>query len=833
MNHLRASALLFLASGSFVFAQDIDESQTTKALCLAVCEAQDLGKLTSRDAVIKLGGGNESVARTVASIVRHQWATLPQDFFDGLTANPKAAYRFLEELAQAPRLSATAWAVKQTQERPNRTLDHRLLALAATGQLLGRAEGRLLLQALGDQPGGDGAYFAALLMPEKVADGLLGRLHQGLMEGTIAVESAAPILDRLSARGVKALLGLAVSLPPVTARSLLRYVHDARPKMLSERVAAALDGRVPLDALWLEFASQLLDTKGRVDRVVALLRDGESAKVRDAAFDLLLSAQALDEPLLRTALDGASVSRIRRIIATASTKLPVGYVINWLQHSPEVALDMARALALRPQLEPDVQRQLLDMLDGLGAADSHTPLYALTALVRSGNADSLRAVWPLVINNVAWRDLLNRLARRDEPFVYELMQSELQAAVAQEDPASGVASLSQQKMDMLRLVLVSGGNQRVLDTLVQNAPRRDVIFVRRCRHYVAELSDAHIQSLFDAALIADDPDVAAELLEWIVAVQPEAVGERLWQLWLQPPEIATAEELLEVVMRLLVAGHKRDALLAQMREAMAEGVLPDKLTSLPYEALNSMDEPLVVADVVLCAEMVLKMPLEDAEGERLRIRRWPDGTVGFPLVGAIGSRLRSADPLMVEQVFQPMVAELQGDPRCHNISRQRLKVLWRSLSSRPDLQHLIGRLTSQLWLFPASEDPTVDPCTDGAAVWLQALQAEHDRDFGKAEALYNQSVRDLLRLPSMRGEARWLLGDRHFAGGDDPVAALSAAPYRMLLMAARKRGDVSAIAIASNLVREFAGHDSGTVATLSAPSAGDSPVGGTPLETGR
>jgi hypothetical protein len=108
-----------------------------------------------------------------------------------------------------------------------------------------------------------------------------------------------------------------------------------------------------------------------------------------------------------------------------------------------------------------------------------------------------------------------------------------------------------------------------------------------------------------------------------------------------------------------------------------------------------------------------------------------------------------------------------------------------------------------------------------------SLQAEHDGEFDKAEQSYQRAIRELLRLPSTRGEARWLLGDRDVAGGNDPVAALSASPYRMRLLAARKAGDSQAITAASNLVREFAGHDRATLATLSAPT------GGTPVESGK
>ena len=843
MKVLRASVILLLASRAVLALpqqaadpqepqdnaalQDNAAPQDNAALCRAVCQAQDQGKLTWLDAVAKLAGSNESVARTVASIVRHQWQVLPEEFFVGLTANPRAAYRFLEELARAPRPAAAAWVAEQTVARPKRSLNHRLLAFAALGKPLERDQARLVLQALRSKVD-DGVYFASFLMPEKVADGLLGRLHQGLLQGTIAVDQATPVLDRLSKRGTKILLGMAVSLPPATSRGLLRHVYDVRPELVQERVAAALDGQVPLDSMWFEFASKLLTNKERIARIVAVLRDGESQQDRDRAFELLLSAQAIDETSLQLAVDGAPASRLRRIIATAANKLPANYVVDWLQHSPEVSLEMTRALVLRPKLEPEVQRQLLDLLDGFGAADSHTPLHAVTALVQGGDAESLKAIWPLVMGSVAWRDLLNRLGQRTEPFVYERMLSELQAAANQQPP---LAERRQQQLDVLRLLLVSHGDRRELDTLVKNAPKRDATFVRKCRHYATKLRDEHVQSLYAAALVADDPDLAAELLEWVVSVQPDAVGERLWQLWSQPPGGDAVEELLEVAMRLLVTGQKREQLLAQLREAIALGPLPDKLTSLPYEALNSMAEPLHVTDVTLCAEMVLKMPLEDAKGEQRRVRRWPDGTIGFPLIGAIGSRLRTADPVIVEQVFAAMVEELLGDPRCSNISRQRLKVFWRSLAHRPDLQKLIGRLTSQLWIFHSG---TVDdPVTDGAAVWLQALQAEHTGDFGKAERLYQQAIRELLRLPSARGEARWLLGDRHTAGGDDPIAALAAAPYRMRLLAAKKAGDAKAITIASHLVREFAGHDRETLATLSGIPVSDTPVGGTPVESGR
>jgi len=418
---------------------------------------------------------------------------------------------------------------------------------------------------------------------------------------------------------------------------------------------------------------------------------------------------------------------------------------------------------------------------------------------------------------VAWRDLLNRLARRQEPFVYEALLAGTQAALtAPRDADVGREVERQQKLDMLRLLLVARGDHSELDALLANAPLRTSSFVRKCRQYAGKLTEPQAQSLFDAALVSEDPEVASELIEWAVLAQPEMAANRLWQFWNEPPTVACGDELLEIAMRLLVSGDKRGPLLLQLREAIANGPLPGRWLSLPYEALNSMGEPLHLSDVTLCAELLLKMPLADAAGEQQKASRWPDGTVGFPLIAAVATRLRAADALMAEQVFTAMVDELLDDPRRTHISRQRLKVFWRSLSFRPDLQRMLGRITARLWVTP--EEP--DDVTDGAAVWLQARHAEHEQQYVEAERRYRRAGSELLCLPSMRGEARWLLGDRNTMNGDDPLAALSAAPYRMRLLAAQKlpnkqvAPDKAAIAKASLLVREFAGNDRETLAIL-------------------
>src|SRR5690606_1253935 len=123
------------------------------------------------------------------------------------------------------------------------------------------------------------------------------------------------------------------------------------------------------------------------------------------------------------------------------------------------------------------------------------------------------------------------------------------------------------------------------------APGRSASFVRKCRQYADKLTVVQAQALLDAAFdphgpAAEDPDVAYELLEWAALAQPELAQERLWQFWKEPQDVVAFEEWSELALRLLVTGAKRESLLAQLHEAIANGPLPDRLSSLPYEALK-------------------------------------------------------------------------------------------------------------------------------------------------------------------------------------------------------------------------------------------------------
>lgn len=811
---MKRSALLFIvaaAVGLPLPAQEVGGSGDAYDACLALGRKADAGELTVALALEVLGGDREAAARTVSAILRHEWQELPDKLFDGLDRDPRAARRFLDELAVAPRPAARAWVRRQSAPRAGRSYDHRLLALAARSEPLDRAEARLLLESLEHEAPADGFYRACAYLSAKLADGLIGRIHALLLEERVEVGALAPMLDRLSRRGTKSLLGLAVTLPPPVAYLLLRHVVERRPEQAYERVDAALDGRVPLDPAWLAFAADRIDRPARVARVLQVMRDADDEADRELAFEALLQAGALDAEGLEVATATGSTARVRRVIARAANAIPPAFVVRWLQSTPEVVEAMAAALVRRPRLEPEVQRALLDLLAEVEVVVGRTPLYLLTAIVHGGDAEALARVWPLVAESPAWRDLLDRLGRREEPFVYELLLDRLQSARAQAPDEDGRARQDAQ-LDTLRLLLVARGDRRELGELVAHAPSRDAAFVRRCRRYAERLSKEQAAALVRAAFAAEDPEKSEELLEWAAGAQPDATAGALWSFWQAPPADGLfQDDLREVAARLLMRSGRREDLLEQLRAALRAGPLEDALAALPYEALNGMSEPLHATDLRLCAELLLLGPIADPAGEQRMVRRWPDGSFGFPTVQAVANRLRGADEVQAALAFGELVDELSERSEARAISRQRLTVFWRALARRPALQRALGCVTARLWSRTAADAAV----SDGGALWLLALDAEQQGDFAAAAQRYEAAARELLRLPLRRSGCRWLLGERDPASGVDPIAALAAAPHRMRLLAARAAEDEAAAAAAAALVREFAGHDEASRATVS------------------
>jgi hypothetical protein len=230
-----------------------------------------------------------------------------------------------------------------------------------------------------------------------------------------------------------------------------------------------------------------------------------------------------------------------------------------------------------------------------------------------------------------------------------------------------------------------------------------------------------------------------------------------------------------------------------------------------------MAEPPTADDVHLLAELALLPPLSDAQRERELAARWPDGRSGFPVLAAVGRRLLGSEPATVAPPFAEVAAVIAADARRDALSRQRLLVLWRVLERDRDVLRAVGSATAALCL----SLPAADGLAEGPAHWFVQQAAAGRGDFVLAAQHARAAIGGLLWFADNRLQARLFLGERDPADGDDPWAALAAAPYRYDLLAARAARDPAAAARAALLVREFAGHDRATLRDLDPPPAED------------
>ena len=418
------------------------QDETSSQRCRALAAAQDAGTFDVAAAVAALADPDEAVARTAAAIVRHEWRELPDALFLGLDAAPHGARMLLQELAQAPRPAAAAGAQRHAAEAVGRSLDDRCLALAARGTPLVAAEVDVLLRTLLQGEADDGFRAALVVVPSRLVDATVGRVHQALQQGTLDVERVLPWLDRLSARGVQSLLGLVLTLPEPVARTLCRHVHERDPAAVHAHVQLALDGDGPIDAVWLAFAGACLDRPARVQRLERLLADADlPAGERDQVRRALVEARQVSTVLLdEVGADGAQRSSLAvRLLDVAIDRIPAARLCRWLE--TELAEPTARALLRRARLEPELEQVLVDQLLGLGVAEGKLGQPLAAALVQNGGAAALQRVWPLLRASPRWPEFLDALGRRRAPFVHELLLTELQTKVDDVDPEVRAASL--------------------------------------------------------------------------------------------------------------------------------------------------------------------------------------------------------------------------------------------------------------------------------------------------------------------------------------------------------------------------------------------------------
>lgn len=785
-----------------------DPTAAADERCLALARLQDAGGLDVPTVLAAMNDADDALGAAAAAIVRHEWAVLPEPLLAGLDAAPVAARRFLYELAQAPRPAAQAWLATAIAKPGGRGPDDRCLALAARGTPLSAAETDELLRTVAAGEAGDGFLLAARLVPPAVADGIAGRLHASLERGQFEVDQVVPLLDRMSPTGCRSLLALVATLPLELARQLGQRLAERDVTLVHERAAAMLDGSDPLEVVWLDHAGPLLDSPARIGRVLQVLADANApAVLRQSAFDALLAARIVDERVLAFATaEDASPSLASRLLSAAIDRIPGRDLADWLGSSPELATATVRALGRRSPLGADVEAALQRLLlDGEWVEGAFFEPAAM-AIVQHGSEAVLDVVWPHVRGASSFAELVDALSRRREPFVHELLLDELAA----EAPAAADAVQLDERRDVVRLALVAIGDRRQLATLVAHGKDRSPTFVRRCAHWARPLDAANAVVLLDDAAKVADADLALEMTAWAATSNDPAIAERLWQLRAAPATTLEAEARRDLAVRALATGPFRDRLQAELRTAIAEGPVPPHLESLQFELVASTAAPLAAADVRFLADLLLLPPLTDPAFEVQQRERWPDGRFGFPLVAAIAQRLRGADVDLLRTTFAAAVADVMQDPRRAAMSRQRLLVLWRSLEADRAALAAVAVPLAPLLL----QLPDAGGAGEGPAHWFCMQAAEAAGDFPAAAAHARTAIGSLLRLPAERRTARLFLGEREPGSGRDPWAALAAAPHRFALAAALASGDAAAAATARALVHEFAGHDTGSLASL-------------------
>ena len=791
------------------------------------------GALDPATAVTALADADERLALAAAALVRHRVA-FDEAWFAALDADVTAARRLLDELAIAPRPSAEAWLARWSA-RSERSVDDRCRALAARSGAWSPDDRTTFVAGLLADPAGDGVSAARRVLPARIADGLVGRLHQEVVAGRLPLDEALRVFDRLSPLGVRALLGLALQLPDPACATLLRHVHDQRPELVAERVAAALDdsgNRV--DPRWLPFAAPLLGEAARAARVEAML--GEPS-ARDAAFAALLAARVVSPAMLAFAapVDDPDASKVRlaRLLDRSIDAVPVAALREWLARGDGVGETVALFLPRRRQLGPELARDLFVRLQQAGTVDGRFCRPAALAVVGGGDEEVVRALWPLVRTTADDAPFVEALVGRGAaaPFARTLLRSD-----AEREPI-GLAPAERAERRLRALHGAAAlGDAAVVPQLVAAARSLPAELARRCASLPGPLPPGQAHALLDALGVpryapAGDEDVwgkvgvpeaptadlglALELLAWAGRGAGDAtVAARMLAFWRDPALPEALRDLQPEVAPAVLRGPQGPQLRAELRERLGAGPLDAAGEALAFAVVESWDEPLGAEALALCADLVFLAPRTDRAGEAVRAARWPDGRGGFALVGAVANRLRNAAPAAVAAAFATSAQAACVDPAGAAASAARARALLVATGRAPAVRAAFGPAIAP-WLRAVPVDQGVWPMS--LASWW-AVTAAFDRgdrdaaraDLGLALRLLHEPIGD----PDLR---RDLLGERDPGAGVDPHAALACLPWRIAYLDAVTAADAAAAAQALAGWREFAGRDAATIAALPDP----------------
>ena len=118
---------------------------------------------------------------------------------------------------------------------------------------------------------------------------MVGAAHARLAAGAPA-EDVLACLENATALGERQVLALSRVLAPKTIEHVCTWLASRESKGLTDHIASALDGEVPLEPHLLRRAGPQINSPARLDRVQRILRDGP-AELQRLAFYALVDAK--------------------------------------------------------------------------------------------------------------------------------------------------------------------------------------------------------------------------------------------------------------------------------------------------------------------------------------------------------------------------------------------------------------------------------------------------------------------------------------------------------------------------------------------------------------
>lgn len=718
---------------------------------------EDRGALRVEHLAALLGDPSDLVVEAALGVLLYERAPFPVALLESLSGHERIL--MIEALSQRPRAAAGPW-LQQLLAGESLDASSRLLAIAALpAEMIDLELAREVVAAAADPDLRLEIQSAAMRLPPRVADSLVGVVHSGLQAG-LPLEVLLSCLHNASDLGEKQVLALLRVLPNADAERICSWLAARGSTGLDQHIVDALEAEEPIAAHLLRRSAPFLVTPARVQRVVDALEEDNSGG-QSLAFYTLAQAGVFRPEMLayaeHTDVDSGSESwsdRARRFDALISLpieSLPDGLMLRLLDDvDVHVRTATARKLAT-VAFDPDVGRALLRMCgagtDGMAAG---------RALTLRGEPSHVEQMWRGAEREMRVR-VIDWLLERPRPWVAPLLRS---ALVAAED--GGDSDLQRP----LLWALATLGDEPSVDRLLALIPEMPPGFLHRCADSLTRgLRERHVPMLRDYALgTALSESAREEVVRWI-AVRTDLPVQPILAALYEPTQ---PEEIRFVALSGLLRGPGAAAFHELLHTAMARPLDGDT-RELAYHVIGAAPIPLRKTDLVTIGRLLLVAPLADPENEAA------DSALEFPRSGDYPMHIPMIDLLRRDEnadlsAFDEVAAEIDSHPQRHALSGRRLGHLLSEVARFPELRARLGPFLARL----ISRCPERDKRYAGIAQLILAEDAEDAQDWDRAATHYAAAAHTLLRrrLPSLVERA--MLGDSSVSDGLLPGAAMVA-----------------------------------------------------------